>query len=164
MKTEWIIVDGYNMIHQEADGASLMERDPFLARRHLIRFLEDAVPALAEKITVVFDGRNGRGEVDRFETSVVEVRFSPASSSADSVIEGLVANDAKPARILVVTSDNLEANAVSGSGAAAIRCEYFIDQIKSLRKRSGAVRATSGKRRSPGLGTIGDVFPKRDSS
>jgi len=160
MNTEWIIVDGYNMIHRERDGADLLERDLFLARRRLIRHLEVAVPVLADKITVVFDGSGSRGEVDRFETSVVEVHFSSAGSSADSMIEGMVADDANPARILVVTSDNLESNAVSGSGAATTRCEYFMDQLNRLQKR-GNPRLNKGHNKAKdGLGTIADIFPE----
>lgn len=162
MDTSWIIVDGYNLIHQEDSISEMMDKDIFLARQKLIRLLESAIPSLAEQITVVFDGSHPEGGVDPFSASPVEVRFSPAGSSADTIIERMVANAPSPASILVVTSDRLEANAVSGSGAQTTSCQTFLKRLAT--SNIAHSRTRKKKRKRPPLGTIGDLFPEVNQS
>ena len=157
MPIGWIIVDGYNSIHKENELVSLLERDVFLARRSLVRMLEDAIPQLTERVTVVFDGRGETVERDAQENSPVEVVFSPANCSADTLIERMVSEAAAPHRILVVTSDNLEANAVSASGAAAQSCESFFSTLRQASK-SNRTRNLTNPHPSK-FGRIGDMFP-----
>lgn len=158
MRTEWIIVDGYNMIHKEEGGAELLRRDLFLAREHLVRKLERAIPRMADKVTVVFDGSRKRGGIDNFSASPVEVRFSAAGSSADAVIEGLVAEASNSGSIMVVTSDRLEADAVSGSGAETISCTSFLSRLNNLKRKSAHL--PSKKRSNAPLGTLEEFFPQ----
>lgn len=158
MKTEWIIVDGYNLIHQDPDLAAVMERDIGLARQRLTRMLEAAIPRLARRVTVVFDGRGSCGGPSALESTTVEVVFSSASSSADNLIERLVSDSRQPERMLIVTSDRIEANAVSGSGAECISCPNFLDLLGS-RRAQGRSRSSAQGRRRRKLGSLGDCFP-----
>ncbi|MCX6993565.1 MAG: NYN domain-containing protein [Kiritimatiellaeota bacterium] len=160
--TKWLIIDGYNLIHRagnyrSGDQPGWLPRDLDGKRRHLIQVLEKTVGTLAERITVVFDGRSsgdghsGEGP-DKQESSVVEVLFSPSNKTADTVIEQLVfqAGPAgKPAtagRVVVVTSDRLERETTEGAGAETMACSVFLDQLnetlvrieQELRSRSAA--------------------------
>ena len=157
MRNSWIIVDGYNSIHKLPELLRLMNRDLYLARRGLVRMLEKVLPRSAERITVVFDGSGSKLERDLMETSAVEILYSPASDSADSVIERMVAEAKDPRSILVVTSDNMEANAVAASGAATQGCDSF---FKSLGESSRSSPQISGSRIvARKLGTLEDHFP-----
>lgn len=156
MQTDLIIVDGYNLIHQDADLAALMERDIGLARQRLTRLLESAIPRLARRVTVVFDGRGQTGGRSPLESTSVEVFFSSSSSSADGLIERIVSDSDKPEKIMVVTSDLLEANAVRGSGAECISCPHFLELLRAKRAGSGQ-QPLAPKRKS--LGTLGEHFP-----
>ena len=158
MALDWIIVDGYNLIYQDEILKELLERDIGLARQRLTRLLERAVPRLAARVTVVFDGQGATGGRSDFESGTVEVLFSSANSSADTLIESMVAAAARPEKILVVTSDLLEANAASASGAETASCAAFLARLagdgSALRasQRGTALRAR--------LGRIGDHFPE----
>lgn len=157
MAVDWIIVDGYNMIYKHADLARLMERDIGLARLELTRLLERAIPRLARRVTVVFDGRGKLGGRSEFESTTVEVVFSPAQCSADTLIESTVAANSDPARIMVVTSDNLESNAVAGAGAETASCAAFLDQLAG--SRAGAKPPGNRIASRIKFGRIGDHFP-----
>jgi uncharacterized protein len=158
MALDWIIVDGYNLIHQDESLKDLLERDIGLARQRLTRLLERAIPRLAARVTVVFDGRGALGGRSDFESGTVEVLFSSANSSADTLIESMVAAAARPEGILVVTSDLLEANAAAASGAETASCAAFLarlaGELSTLRARPN--RAGLALR----LGRIGEHFPE----
>jgi len=168
--TKWLIIDGYNLIYRSGDhwsgnylsGAATprevgVPHDLAAKRRRLIQLMDKTVGILAERITVVFDGRSGgdghSGEgPNEQESSVVEVLFSPRDKTADTVIEQLVfqAGPAgKPAtagRVVVVTSDRLERETTEAAGAETMACSVFLDQLKEaldrieqdLRSRSAA--------------------------
>lgn len=157
MAVDWIIVDGYNMIYKHADLARLMERDIGLARLELTRLLERAIPRLARRVTVVFDGRGKLGGRSEFESTTVEVVFSPAHCSADTLIESTVGSNSDPSRIMVVTSDNLVSNAVAGAGAETASCAAFLDQLSRTAGGAKPIRSHSAVRAK--FGRIGDHFP-----
>ncbi|MCG2658662.1 MAG: NYN domain-containing protein [Kiritimatiellae bacterium] len=150
--TKWLIIDGYNLIHRTGDQSGRLPRDLAGKRRRLIQLLEKTVGILAERITVVFDGRSGgdghSGDgPDEQESSVVEVLFSPRDKTADTVIEQLVFQAGlvgKPAcnavrstagRIVVVTSDRLERETTEGAGAETMACSVFLDQLNETLAR-----------------------------
>ena len=174
--TKWLIIDGYNLIHRTGDrqpgshqpgncrdgaptlrlGGRVREggvpRDLAGKRRRLIQLLEKTVGILAERITVVFDGRSGGdghssgdghsgGGPDKQESSVVEVLFSPRDKTADTVIEQLVfqagpmGKSATAGGIVVVTSDRLERETTEGAGAETMACSVFLDQLNETLAR-----------------------------
>jgi predicted RNA-binding protein with PIN domain len=55
--------------------------------------------------------------------------------SADTVIENIVWKAANPEVILVVTSDRMERDAASASGADTIASSLFIEKIREERSR-----------------------------
>lgn len=147
--TKWLIIDGYNLIHRT--GAPTlrevgMPRDLAGKRRRLIQLLEKTVGILAERITVVFDGRSGgdghsggdgrsSGGPDEQESLVVEVLFSPRDKTADTVIEQLVFQAGAAGRVVVVTSDRLERETTEAAGAETMACSVFLDQLNETLAR-----------------------------
>ena len=157
--TKWLIIDGYNLIHRTGNyrsGAPAFRavgvaRDLAGKRRRLIQLLEKTVGILAERITVVFDGRSGGdghsdGGPDEQESSVVEVLFSPRDKTADTVIEQLVFKAGPVGKVMVVTSDRLERETTEAVGAETMACSVFLDQLnetlirieQELRSRAAA--------------------------
>ena len=131
--TKWLIIDGYNLIHRtgghrSGDQPGWLPRDLAGKRRRLIQLLEKTVGILAERITVVFDGRSGGGP-DEQESLVVEVLFSPRDKTADTVIEQLVFQAGPAGKVVVVTSDRLERETTEAAGAETKACSVFLDQL-----------------------------------
>ena len=87
MNARWIIVDGYSLLHRHPQSGS--RTGTLLTARHrLVRQLEEVAGSLAERFTVVFDG-TARGGREGYESASIEVVFSPADKTADTVIERL---------------------------------------------------------------------------
>lgn len=157
---DWLIIDGYNLIHQIF--ADDQKDDIARLRRNLLIRLEPLVNMLARRITVVFDGQMGQEPDKPDESDIIEVIYSPSNRTADSIIENLVWKAEHPENILVVTSDRLEREAVSASGADTMASSIFISMI---REQSGYLNARIDKfnKRHENI-TFGDFFPeiKRD--
>jgi len=154
MDFEHLIIDGYNLLHQDQalDGR---RGDLQTARQRLIRRIERAAPEMAPRITVVFDGREG-GRDASFDAPHLEVLFSPKNRTADAVIERMVAGAKKPERICVVTSDRIEEQIVSAAGATVLSCLAFTSRCDAG-DRSPVLRRAEKKGEAGA--TLGDFFP-----
>jgi predicted RNA-binding protein with PIN domain len=83
------------------------------------------------------------------------VVFSPAHLSADAWIERAAHDGARARPMLVVTSDRLEREAASASGADTMGCGDFLE----LCDRAERTLATRRPAVPPPRPTIGDRFP-----
>ncbi len=153
MQPHWLIIDGYNVLHQVDKLATLLRSDLQMARHRLIRMVEHAAFEIAPQTTIVFDGREA-GACDAMSSKHLEIFFSPANLSADSIIERLVCKYEAPEKILVVTSDRLERDTVSSAGAQTMGAEDFIAQCKRHAKRPLRKAIPPGQKP-----RLGDVFP-----
>jgi predicted RNA-binding protein with PIN domain len=159
VRYRWLIVDGYSLLHRDPDFAGKIKGNLQSARRQLARKIEKTATALADRVTVVFDGQQAGGS-DPAQTSPVEVIFSPAHQTADTVIERLVQGAADVSGVLVVTSDRLERESVTAAGAQAMSCASFLEAQATDRIH---VREKLKRQSSAGKPTIGDIFPNRSS-
>lgn len=155
MDFDQLIIDGYNLLHQ--DVAFEGRRNELqTARQRLVRRIEAAALELAPRVTVVFDGREGGRDLS-LDSPQFEVLFSPANRTADAVIERMVAMAKNPERICVVTSDHVEEQIVSSAGASVMSCMAFIS-------RCNAATSTPVPRRQQASGRsgslLGDFFPE----
>lgn len=152
MDFDWLIIDGYNLLHQDPELAGRMDDLP-AARQRLVRRVEQVVPEMAPRITVVFDGREGGRDV-AFDTPHLEVLFSPASHTADAVVERMVSVAKHPEKICVITSDRVEGQIVSSAGATVLSCTAFLSRCATAAPLSRPPR--------PDGPALGDFFPKSD--
>ncbi|MBL7017115.1 MAG: NYN domain-containing protein [Kiritimatiellales bacterium] len=152
MDFDWLIIDGYNLLHQD-DALDGRRDDLQTARQRLVRRVERAAPEMAPRITVVFDGREG-GRDASLDAPHLEVLFSPANRTADAVIERMVSEAKNPQRICVVTSDRIEDQIVSAAGASVVSCLEF------TRRCDAAEGASAPRQSKPKASTLGDFFPK----
>jgi len=151
MDFDWLIIDGYNLMHQ--DGALEGRRDDLqTARQRLVRSIERTATEVASRITVVFDGREGGRDV-AFDAPNFEVVFSPSNRTADGVIEQMVHDAKKTERVLVVTSDWIEQRLVSVFGASVISCREFLLRCET------PPAAPNRPARAP-KAKLGDFFPE----
>lgn len=154
MRIDWLIIDGYNLLHQTEELARLLRTDIQSARHRLVRTVEETARNMAPQTTIVFDGREA-GSDAAFDSKHLEVFFSPANLSADTVIERLVCKYPSPGKILVVTSDRAEHDTVSGAGAQTMSSEEFMARCDADAKK------TVSKRTPPGQEPrLGDLFPE----
>jgi len=151
MDFDWLIIDGYNLMHQD-DALDGRRDDLQTARQRLVRRIEQSASEMARKITVVFDGREGGRDV-ALDAPNLEVLFSPSNRTADGLIEQMVHAAENPERILVVTSDWVEQRLVSVFGATVISCREFLQRCEAP--------SAPVKRQKPSKGsTLGDFFPQ----
>jgi predicted RNA-binding protein with PIN domain len=153
MDFKWLIIDGYNLLHQD-DALKGHRGNLQTARQRLVRRIEQGASGMAQKITVVFDGREG-GRDASFDAPHLEVLFSPSNRTADGVIEQMVHDATVPEKILVVTSDGIEQQLVSVFGASVISCREFLLRCEPSPVPSRCRKPVRGA-------TLGDFFPESD--
>lgn len=151
MDFDQLIIDGYNLMHQ--DEALNGRRDDLpTARQRLVRRIEQAASGMASKITVVFDGREGGRDI-ALDAPNLEVLFSPSNRTADGLIEQMVHDAKEPERILVITSDWTEQRLVSVFGASVISCREFLLRCEPPRTPPKKLKSAPGSK-------LGDFFPE----
>jgi hypothetical protein len=129
-----------------------------VAREQLIARLGATGDALAERITVVFDGAGFIGERQPSPPTPIEVIYSNAAQTADTVIERLAHAATRPEEILVVTSDRAERETVDAAGAATLGCTDFLHHLTAAEQ--ALRRSASGLKRQAPKAVLGDFFPK----
>ena len=120
-----LIVDGNNVMGSRPDG---WWKDRAGAARRLVERIGAWAVEAGADVLVVFDGRPLPGLTAPLG---VEVRYAErgGANAADDVIAALVADDAAPDALRVVTSDAELARRVREHGAEVIGARGFRDQI-----------------------------------
>ena len=126
-------------------------------RKNLLVQLEPLANVIARRITIVFDGQSDKTQDNQKESEVIDVVYSPPHLSADTVIENLVWKADRPEDILVVTSDRLERDGASASGADTMASSLFISMIEDEQRRLSSEINQMNKRHENV--TLGDFFP-----
>jgi len=140
-----LIVDGHSMIFQWPELRRLHQRKTAIARQQLITLLTRYQDTSGTKVLAVFDGKGERTN-EASEPGGIQVFYSGAAKTADSVIERIVAKYASIYAITVATDDNLERQTVESFGGEWMSSEQLAlelrdadtrlqDQIKHLKRR-----------------------------
>ncbi len=125
-------IDGYNFFHSYYARKSNSSRSGDLegARGELVNFLVEFSALTGSRITIVFDGRNFKGEKDhrigKEHNSPVRVIYAPPSTDTDSVIEALIYKEPNKERIYVISSDHALRQTCFGIGVSVMKPENFI--------------------------------------
>jgi predicted RNA-binding protein with PIN domain len=121
-----LVVDGNNVMGSRPDG---WWRDRAGAARRLVAQLGDWAAGADRDVLVVFDGARPEG-LDA--PPRVDVRFARrrGPDAADDDIAALVAADAAPERLRVVTSDAELARRVRAHGAEVVGARELLDQLR----------------------------------
>ena len=153
MNIKWLIIDGHNLLHKQPDLVSLLNKSQEQARTALVRLIEPLAIRIADRTTIVFDGKE-RGNDPILSTKQIQVIYAPAQLTADGLIERLVLQSGEPRSICVVTSDRLEQQTVSSAGAQTQSSEDFLCQQNSPQKNTYSTRMRPGQKPK-----LGDIFP-----
>ena len=122
MRPDYLIVDGHSVIFAWPELRVLHERRTSLARDTLARKLRDYQDWTGVRVVVVFDGRGS--DVDAIaEPGEIQIFYSRAGQTADSIIERLASKYGSQFRLLVVTSDFLEQETAAACGAECLSAE-----------------------------------------
>jgi predicted RNA-binding protein with PIN domain len=152
-----LLIDGYNLLFSSdvfpADHEpATLER----SRARLLDFLVDSLPArIVERAVVVFDARDAPpglpGEVTH---RGLAVKFARRGSSADELLETLIAEEPDPRNLLVVSSDHRVQRAARRRGASYADSQPWYAELVAARRQS-TDRPTAEKLPS----TIENPFP-----
>lgn len=137
-----MFVDGYNVIrssglydHMEGEDYSGLESGLNAMRESLISDVAALALGTFQEVTVVFDGAgNAHSAGGKTRFGGVDVIFSRAGQSADSVIEKLV-HEVRDSgdEVVVVTSDALVQWTVLGDNVSRMSSTNFADEIRRMK-------------------------------
>ena len=128
---EFLIVDGYNILHAWPSMQKLMAVNIEHARLKLIEILSNYQALKGYKIILVFDAHYVKGSPGKKETEAgIEVIYSPEGTPADLIIEKLTADLAQRGPVMVATSDWLEQRMVFGKGAIRLSARELEQEVK----------------------------------
>ena len=137
--TEYLLVDGYNIIHAWDDLRKIAQVDLDGARLRLIDRLRNYQGWKKTKVIVVFDAykvKGNPGSVERMgDLSVV---YTKEAETADMYIEKTSYALSKDNRVRVATSDGLEQMIILGHGAVRVPAAEFEYELKQV---EGEIRA-----------------------
>lgn len=132
---EYLLVDGYNMIHAWPELKELMSISLESARQKLLDMLSNYKGTQRANIIVVFDAYLVKGNVGdiQYYHNIVVV-YTKEAETADHFIERTVKRLPKHYKVCVATSDGLEQIIISGEGAERMTAQELRQQILQEQK------------------------------
>ncbi len=134
MRPQYLLVDGHSIIFAWPELRLLHDRRSSLARDALVRQLRDFQDWTGIHVVVVFDGRGAKVS-EEAHPGEVQIFYSRAGQTADSIIERLASKYAERFDLLVATGDYLEQETASASGAETISPERLRELLRDGRPR-----------------------------
>ena len=133
MRVQYLVVDGHSVIFAWPELRRLHRRRSSLARDALVKKLRDYQDWTGTRVAVVFDGKRSTVSVSS-DPGEIQIFYSREGQTADSIIERLASKYAARFKLLVATSDMLEQETASASGAECISPEalrWMVDEATS---------------------------------
>ena len=137
---DYLLVDGYNIIHAWDSLRAVAREDLDGARARLIDRLRNYQGWKKCKVIVVFDAYKVKGNPGSVEKAgEVYVVYTKEAETADMYIERTTYALAKEHRVRVATSDGLEQMIILGHGAVrmpAAELEFELNQVEADIRRA----------------------------
>ena len=158
-----LLIDGYNLLHASgvfpAAGPPTLERARIALLDHLVGLLG---PKQVPRTTVVFDAVQAPPGLPRELThNGLAVRFARRGGTADELLEDLIATEADPRNLLVVSSDHRVQRAARQGGAEFADSEAWHAELTRAAQSAANAAAdepASGGSEKEGL-NIANPFP-----
>lgn len=129
--TEYLLVDGYNVIFAWEHLKELTERSLDGARQVLINILCNYQGYSKCNLILVFDAYRVKGQYREVETvNSISIVYTKEAETADMYIEKVTHKLAKNNRVRVVTSDALEQMIILGNGALRVSSLAFLEEVR----------------------------------
>ena len=130
MKPRVLIVDGHSMIFQWPDLTLQHAKRTAVARESLVRMLTGLQDNTDWHVAIVFDG-NGVKPTEASEPHGIQVFYSTADQTADSLIERLAAKYADRYEVTVATDDFMERTTCASFGASSMSAWQLREEIET---------------------------------
>ena len=131
-RARYLIVDGHSILFAWPELRKLHARRTSLAREALLKQLRDYQDWTGVHVVVVFDGKGKKVDAAS-EPAEVQVFYSRSGQSADAIVERLACKYAKDYKLIVATSDSMEAETAQACGAEWISPEGLRGLLVSAR-------------------------------
>ena len=132
MKRDFLLVDGYNIIHAWPDLMEMTEVSLESARQKLVEIMSNYQGYHSHlEVIIVFDGYlvNGNpGTAQRRHN--VHVVYTKEAETADHYIEKVVHGLPRECRVRVATSDGLEQLIILGRGAVRMSASELLREVR----------------------------------
>lgn len=139
-KKQYLLVDGYNIIHAWRELSDLAESDLGAARGRLLDLMCNYQGYTGVELIVVFDAyqvKGNPGSAERYQN--IFVIYTKEAETADMYIERTTREIGRKHRVTVATSDALEQTIVLGEGAVRISAREFEEEVRRV-SREGLMR------------------------
>jgi predicted RNA-binding protein with PIN domain len=133
------LIDGNNLLGSW--GGPALGRD---GRTEVVRRVSAFCRARGARATIVFDGAPMRLDVPDSQLGAVSLRFPAAGKSADDVIRDVIDGAARPAELIVVTSDKPLFSYARTRGASALRAHEWNALTREQQPSVRGKRTASG--------------------
>lgn len=137
MQEDFLLVDGYNIIHAWDELRDLMETVSLeSARQKLMDILSNYKGVQKATIIVVFDAylvKGSPGTISLYDN--IYVVYTKEAETADHYIERVVTSLPKHIRVRVATADGLEQLIISGQGAIRMSARELQREICGVEKQ-----------------------------
>ena len=130
---EYVLVDGYNIIHAWEELASVARDSMDLAREMLIRMMVNYQGFTGCNLILVFDAYRTdipRGRIER--NGGIFLIFTGTKETADAFIERVTYDIGKNREVRVATSDSLEQMIILGHGARRVSARAFGEEVRGV--------------------------------
>lgn len=128
---EYILVDGYNVIHAWEDLADLAGENMNSARDKLLDILCNYQAIVKKELIAVFDAYRVAGHKEEYsDYKNIHVVYTAEAQTADRYIEAFAHNNAQRYNITVVTSDGQEQIIVMGQGCNLFSSREFLEEVR----------------------------------
>ncbi len=131
---DYLLVDGYNVIHAWKELSELAKDDMEMARGRLCDILCDYQGYSGRDVILVFDAyRVASHATETFDYHNIHVVYTKTAETADQYIERFSVEKADRYHVTVVTSDGLEQIIIRGAGAHLLSARDFEAEVSSAK-------------------------------
>lgn len=132
---EYLLVDGYNVIHSWDHLRELVDDNMDLARSLLINTLCNYQGYRKCEVILVFDAYRLKGHEREVEkVNNITIVYTKEAETADMYIERASYKLSKNNRVRVVTSDGMEQLIILGAGAIRVSSREFLEEVQNAEK------------------------------
>ena len=132
---EYLLVDGYNIIHAWVELASIAKENMESARMKLLDYLSNYQAIKKIKIIVVFDAYRVVGNrVEMIDYNNIHVIYTKEAQTADQYIEKFVSDHNQKYNLTVATSDGLEQIIIRGKGGSLLSARDLKEEIEKTKE------------------------------
>ncbi len=134
-KQQYIIVDGYNIIHAWDKLAETAKSDLSAARRQLCDILSSYAGFKKCRMVVVFDGYKVKGNLgEKTSFGNIQVVYTKENETADAYMEALSAQIGTNYNLRIATSDALVQLSSLRSGALRMSARELLAEVEAAQK------------------------------